>query len=253
MLRPGSLVCRHVFANKGRLFVGRWSLTLRGVQSCLGYLEYCKYNEVLVDSATFRGTLYEFLAKDHLESVMNCYSMNRVGGAGDNGVDLLGRWNLAHYDTEPNGAKRPSSKLLLLKARATVTRPPQINLESDVIALVQCKNYATRIKAATIRELAGIYEYHVKTKIDSMRVFFFLVSPFPLTKQAQSQVDSSKVPIIHIKLQPMVLEAQVKDDERYLIKNWTEGDLGTVYINPVASKLLEGLEVRKALLMRSQY
>lgn len=170
--------------------------------------------------------------------------MTRVGGAGDNGIDLMGRWNLAQYDTQINKTKRIASTLLLLKTRATAAKPAQINLEHDIVALVQCKNYASKIKASTIRELAGIYEYHVKTKLDTMRVFFFLVSPFPLTKQAQSQVDTSKVPIIHVKLQPMVLGSQVDESQRYVIENYELGDLGSLYMNPVAAKLLQGLEIR---------
>lgn len=207
---------------------------------------------MLLDSAMFRGTLYEFLTKEKLENTMNCHNMVRVGGAGDNGVDLIGKWNLREYDIDER--TKASSKLILLKSRPSASALPSIDLENDIIALVQCKNYASRIKASTIRELAGIYEYHVRTKMDTMRVFFFLVSPYPLTKQAQAQVDTSKVPIIHMKLLPMEknLEKGSETDgpeDIYRIKYWSSGGFKTFYINKIASKLLAGLDVRKRLLM----
>lgn len=231
---------------------GRFFLSLREVSSCSDYLDYCRANHVLLDSAMFRGTLYEFLTKEKLESTMSCHNMVRVGGAGDNGVDLIGKWNLGEYDMDER--TKASSKLILLKSRPSASAPASIDLENDIIALVQCKNYASKIKASTIRELAGIYEYHVRTKIDTMRVFFFLVSPYPLTKQAQAQVDTSRVPIIHMKLLPMMENLEKgseKDDpdDMYSIKYWTTGGIKTFYMNKVASKLLAGLDVRKRLLM----
>lgn len=176
---------------------------------------------------------------------MKCIGMVRVGGAGDNGVDLMGRWNLAHFGRQ---GEKVSGKLLLLKTKSSKTQGAQINLENDVIALVQCKNYATKIKAATIRELAGIYEFHVKTKLDAMRVFFFLVSPYALTKQAQAQVDSSKVAIIHLKLAPLSLQNEAGEEERYDMEKWSGGNLGAAYMNPVAAKLLQGIPVREFLI-----
>lgn len=237
---------KHALAFRNVPRLCRWSLSLRDVQTCRGYLEYCQTNQLLVDSALFRGTLYEFQAKEALEQTMNCKAMVRVGGAGDNGVDLMGRWNLARFGTET--LTKVSSKLLLLKTRVSTAGQAHISLEHDVIALVQCKNYATRIKAATIRELAGIYEYHVKTKLDAMRVFFFLVSPFPLTKQAQAQVDTSKVAIIHLKLAPMSMKPDLEEHDPYLVENWARGPLGAAYINPAAAKLLQGIPVREHLL-----
>lgn len=224
----------------------RLFLSLREAQSCSDYLDYCRGNQVLVDSATFRGTLYEFFTKEKLESIMSCRDMARVGGAGDNGVDLIGKWNLGDYEIDEKA--KTSSKLILLKTKCNGSAQAPTNLEHDIIALVQCKNYASRIKASTIRELAGIYEYHVRTKMDAMRVFFFLVSPYPLTKQAQAQMDTSKVPIIHMKLLPMELENTENIEDMYHIKHWRSGSFKTVYMNKIASKLLTGVDARKKLL-----
>lgn len=252
MLHYGPLTVRHGLRAKlqtvqnitGVLFSRRNALNLQSVQTVDAYLDYCKLNNVLMETTVFRGTLYELLAKSKLEQLMNCYSMTRVGGSGDNGLDVLGRWNLANYNIDTT--RQPKRQLILSKASGIGKDDGKINLQSDIVALVQCKSNNSRIKASTIRELAGIYEYHVKTRLDAMRVFFFLVSPHPLTKQAQSQVDTSKIPIIHVKMQPMTLG---EGDNAFDVKNWTKGSVGPVYMNPVSCKLLEGLDVRRSLLM----
>lgn len=236
-----------------RRFNYRLFLSLREVRTCSEYLEYCRVNQLPVDSAIFRGTLYEFSTKEKLESIMNCRRMVRVGGAGDHGVDLIGNWNLSEYDVDETA--KLTSRLLLLKSKLGGSSLPLLNLEDDIIALVQCKNYASRIKASTIRELAGIYEYHVKTKLDTMRVFFFLVSPYPLTKQAQVQMDTSKVPIVHIKLLAMNLDGIAignventeleTSEEKYQIERWSKGSFKAAYMNKTAAKLLTGLNVQR--------
>lgn len=198
---------------------------------------------------TFKGTLYELSTKECLESNFNCHGMTRVGGAGDNGVDILGKWNLAR--SWKGATKAPKSALLLvskqlhtLKEEAPAPKTKLLDLESDVTVLVQCKNSRSRIKASTIRELAGIYEYHVKTALDRMRVFFFLVSPFPATLQAQGQMDTSNVPIVHLKLLPYILPQPTGSELDYTLENWEGNVPGQVYMNPRARKLLEGLDVR---------
>lgn len=161
--------------------------------------------------------------------------MERVGGAGDNGLDLIGKWNLGHYwqklSDEKKLQKYPRSALLSVSRQYTdaIDQPKEktVDLRSQIQIFAQCKNYKKRIQATTIRELAGIYDYHAKTALDRMKTFFFLLLPFPLTNQAQRQFDTSKIPLIHLKLPP------VED---------SVGEKAGIYMNPKARSLLEGLE-----------
>lgn len=217
---------------------------LRHVQSCAAYLHLCKENANSLESATFRGTLYEYWAKEALETRLHCCGMKRVGGAGDNGVDLLGQWDLSRFLSPATTAAPLHS--LLLRCKPVSTKPGAWEL-LNTTALVQCKNHKGKIKAATVRELAGVWDYHVGgvPKVERRRTYLFLVSPFPLSKQAQAQVDSSDIPMIHVKLAPMLLGDVTGTDLDYDVENWSRGEFGPVYLNYTARRHLEGLDVEK--------
>lgn len=162
-------------------------------QTAAAFLRHSQLQQLDVATTHFRGTLYELGAKEWLEQKLGC-TLLRTGGAHDNGIDLLGTWD---------------------------SRP----------LLVQCKNYATKIKASTIREMGGIFGHHVKRAHKS--TYFFLVLPFPLTKQAQLTVDMSSVPIVHVKLLPYKLVGH----NQYQMESYSPVECSAVYMNPAASKL----------------
>lgn len=226
------------------------------IQTCEAYLAYCKLEQKNLTNPHFKGTLYELAAKECLEKHFNCYDMTRVGGAGDNGVDLFGKWDLTRYISKQPTVVRamqkvPSTSIMLVaKQHPLATELAPVDLKNDVTVLVQCKNYSSKLQATTIRELAGIYEFHVKSKLDRMKVFFFLVSPHPLTKQGMRQMDASMVPMVHIKLQPYKLVNPLTPD--YNLAHWVGNDIGKVYLNPKARKLLKGLEVAEKLRIKYQ-
>lgn len=231
---------------RSRHILRRFKSTLQDIQTSREYLEYGRLNQKDVTSTTFRGTLYELYAKEYLEHRLHCYEMTRVGGAMDNGIDIFGKWNLGFYWnrlTDEKKSKKYPQKTVLSASKqyneATGGKvPKQIDLENQIQVFVQCKNYKRRIQASTIRELAGIYEYHAKTALDRMRTFFFLLLPFALTKQAQRQFDISSVPLVHFKVSSTKVEEA--DQNNQAVDTLDEPP--TIYMNPKARLLLQGLE-----------
>lgn len=178
----------------------------------------------------FRGTFYEFQAKEALERYLHLTDLRRVGGAGDNGVDLIGKWNLSRFQKFTEDGQPVNTA---------------IDISHNAPVLIQCKNYSTKIKPSVIRELAGSHEYHVNGNTDRLKTptFMFLVSPLPLTKNAQAQMDTSFVPIIHVRISPMTREISGKAQDDYLVENWQIYAFGPVYMNNTARNHLAGLSV----------
>lgn len=227
--------------------------TLKEVQSCQEYLDFCRLRGTPLHGTVFRGTLYELTTKQILEQSLGCFNLVRSGGAGDNGLDLYGRWNLEPYHVPPlddpvhsaKPAKPPASSLLLV-CKPYSARKSAVDLAQDVVVLVQCKNHKLKIAANTIRELAGIREFHInmRSQTDRRKTFMVLVSPFPMTKQAQKQMDTSDVPMFHAQVSPLEPPLNPGAGD-YILGNWTGGILGPVYLNFTARLLLRGLTVER--------
>ncbi|KAM9899757.1 hypothetical protein OXX79_005536 [Metschnikowia pulcherrima] len=134
------------------------------------------------------------------------------------------------HDPQNANLKIPRSSLLSL-CKPYSDRKTAIDIENDIVMLVQCKNYKSKIAAATVRELAGIREFHInmRSKADKMRTFMMLVSPLPMTKQGQRQMDTSDVPMLHMQVSPL-LPPQVPgpDDFRSKIGFNVERELSQV-------------------------
>ncbi|CUM50098.1 unnamed protein product [Debaryomyces fabryi] len=231
---------------------------IANIQSCQAYLNYSRQNNININSTLFRGTLYELLSKQLMSSLLNCRSLTRVGGSFDQGIDILGKWNLAHYwhALDPKPANITTTKLQFGSIRPLLKDSKEYNeyhaipqserrklanlsLESDVNILVQCKNYDTKIKPATIREISGLYHHHVNTKQARSRTFMFLVSPRPLTYLALKIVDSLPIPMIHCKLSILKFDK----GDIYSVTNWNGGEVEALYMNAVARALLTGLNL----------
>lgn len=234
-------VLRHVSVYQKRLK----TTLLKDLRTPLEYLDYCKNNGLDVRSSLARGTMYELSTMQFLEHSFHCNNLKYVGGAHDNGVDLFGLWDLSAYFNllEHLPTKLPANCLISksLQYKKDKADAKSIDLRHDVQALVQCKNYRTRVKASTIRELAGIYEFHVKTALDRLKYFVFLVSPVQLTRQAVTQMDTSDVPMLHITLSPNIMGPHTTREDHYDPKHWSQSEPGAIYINPRACKLLVGL------------
>jgi len=89
-------------------------------------------------SSTHLGTAYELLTLSLLSSPPYNYSLIRVGGSNDRGIDLRGRSSL------PPLSSTSTSK--------------SFNSFRSIDVLVQCKASATRIRPAIIREFEGVLQ-----------------------------------------------------------------------------------------------
>lgn len=235
------------------------------INDCKSYLKHCQRNNVSLTSTVFRGTLYEYTAKDFLEKKLQCFGLMRKGGAFDNGIDLVGKWDLYHFfklnqqdiiqqklltGESTHGSNKPikpiiknSKELNFLTNKSN--KKDSLSIKTDINILVQCKNYTTKIQASTIRELVGIYLQHIKTEIETNSTFMLLISPSPLTKQAQSIIDQTSIPLIHIILSPLLPINREKNV--YNLKNWTGGSIDSVYLNSYSKILLKYLNIELEL------
>ncbi|KAK6461283.1 hypothetical protein DFJ63DRAFT_221957 [Scheffersomyces coipomensis] len=265
--------CRHAYNS----FNSSWKIHFRKlsdqspslIQDCQTYLNYCKINQVNLDTPVFRGTFYELYLLHFLQDYLHCRNLMKVGGAYDNGIDILGKWNLNHFYQRSDvfkSAKEKSSKIpttSLLKQAIEVSDPTtsksSISLENDINILVQCKNSSKKITAKVIRELTGIYYYHINggalkspsaTKTLISTHYLFLVSPTRLTPQGIAQLDQSQIPIIHMRIDPLQHNPNksIDEDSVYKLENWDiGGQLYSIYLNTVARKLLTGLKLELQL------
>lgn len=220
--------------------------TLYGVQSVQLYLSYCRNQNVNLNSTIFKGTLYELSAKAFLEQWLHCKDVIKVGGSYDYGIDLRGKWNLREYwnRVAVNNPRELKSFGQLLKASDAYktdvgSTSNKLSLKNDINILVQCKNYDQKVKASVIRELIGIYHFHINKKKDFVLNYIFLISLHNLTKQAQLEIDKIDIPVVHCKLKPL----HFIGGDVYDITNWTGSDLDSIYLNKLSRKFLTGLSL----------
>lgn len=119
-----------------RVFNRRY-LQFSAIQDCQTYLNYCLQKNVNTGSHVFKGTLYELYVKSFLEQKLKCYDLVKYGGAYDNGVDVIGRWNLLPYYDEQE-VKTVGSKSILKYSQESsynVSKSP-ISLTKDIQILV---------------------------------------------------------------------------------------------------------------------
>lgn len=235
------------------------STPLAQISNFKQYLKHCKTNQVSLESTVFRGTLYEYTAKNFLEESLRCFDLIRKGGAFDNGIDLVGKWDLSHFfNLNVDGIKQSTIKdktkvVPIIKnskefrqLRNLKTTKNSISMKKDISVLVQCKNHRTKIKASVIRELVGIYLHHIKTEIDTNSTFMILISPHPLTKQAQGIIDQTSIPLIHVILSPLQLSESFTGN-MYSPRNWKGGLIESVYLNNYSKILLKYLDIELEL------
>lgn len=263
---------------------------LSAIQSPSQYLTYCKTNNINLNSTVFKGTLYEYHTKVILEKFLHFKNITRHGGAYDNGLDLYGKWNLnyfyqthlKHYSPKQkisaksllnraveamnheldspeqsstsqtllDSESSSSSQVPGLKSSSGKRTKKLISLENDINALVQCKHVANQISAQTIRELSGIYNFHVPDqnfKNSILKNFIFLVSTGPLTPQATVQLNLTKIPMVFVTVK--LLRFPVEEDEVYDFRKWRGGELTGVYYNKVVGDLVDGFDMKLVLNM----
>ncbi|KAJ1544225.1 hypothetical protein HK096_007767, partial [Nowakowskiella sp. JEL0078] len=108
-------------------------------------------------STTKIGTDFEYLTKKTLERYG--FSLRRVGGAHDKGIDLTGVWKI------PTNV--PSSK----------TQSPTLETIRTIPVIVQCKNHSLTPGPSALREIQGaLSEAHTVTSVYHQNSLAFLVS-----------------------------------------------------------------------------
>lgn len=236
----------------------RYNTVIAGTdQNCKDYMESCRINGSSVNSTVFKGTLYEFATKTFLENNLKCFDIIRKGGAFDNGVDLVGKWDLSHFFKKNEKSIQQienidgSSIIPIIsnsKELQTLLKTDDvkntISMKSDINVLVQCKNHKAKIKASVIRELVGIYTHHIRTEEQKQSTIMMLVSPAPLTKQAQAYVEQTSLPLIHVIMSPLTLRnLTLKGDDIYNLKYWKGGKIDAIYLNSYSKLLLKYLNI----------
>lgn len=228
--------------NSYRLLTRKYSSTAL-IENVGQYLKHCKLKKVNTTSTVFRGTLYEFHVKHLLELKLHGKNMIRCGGSYDNGIDIIGQWDLDPFyqiSLKMNNVEHKihNASLLHLLPGTSTKRP--ISLLNDIQLVVQCKNTKKRLGAAEVRQLSGILEYH---KFNKKRTFMMMVSPHPLTVQGITQLNKSSYPMINLIVSPLKNEM-----DHYDYDNWEGGSLCSAYLNHAATKVLNGFRMEQQLL-----
>ncbi|KAI5957272.1 RRG7 [Candida jiufengensis] len=204
------------------------SITL--IQDGRLYLQYCLENNINTESTVFKGTLYELYVKQYLESKFHAKDLIKCGGSYDNGVDIIGKWDLNPFYNKSLNFAETTKKL---HSKSLVNSLPNI----DIQLLIQCKNFKKKLGASTIRELSGVLDYY---KFNKKSTFMFIVSPQPITNQAISQLDKSSFGIINLSISTLK-----NNIDHYNYDLWKGGELKSIYLNKMARNLLDGFHIEK--------
>jgi len=129
------------------------------------FLEYTKRTNLDRESTIYQGTHYEYTVSNAFTALG--MALQRIGGVSDNGIDLLGTWNL------------PSSR-------------------TPIKVLIQCKALAlSPIRPATVRELEGAFVGAPKGWRDG-NVLGLLVSQKSATKGVREALGRSRWPMGYV-------------------------------------------------------
>ncbi|KAG7663794.1 RRG7 [[Candida] subhashii] len=228
----------------GRIFIQtvrhNSSLTSSQIQNIQQFLEYAAKNGLDSKSTVFNGTIYELYVKQFLEKGFHCTEMIKVGGKGDEGVDLIGKWDLSYFhkkSIELFPGSKPGDESIL--NRVTPTNESNSDL-SDINVLVQCKNSKSKLKPNLIKELTGIFYFH---RHDPKNTFMFIVSPHLLTTAALRSFEATDCPMIHIQVSSLYNHT----DDVYDLTKYHGGIFSGLYLNTSARKLLSGIRIQDLL------
>ncbi|RLV90549.1 Required for respiratory growth protein 7 mitochondrial [Spathaspora sp. JA1] len=214
------------------------------IQGIPEYFNYCSLNRVDAQSTVFRGTLYELYAKDILEKAFYFKSLIKAGGPGDDGLDLIGKWDLSYFYNKslklfPNSVVSKQSVIHYSKENDQ-SQNDNVSLKDDINVLIQCKNFKAKLKPGDIKELAGIYHHH---RADPRTTFMVLVTPQLLTKQGLKSFEGAMFPMmcVHISSPSNV------SGNPYNLDDYTGGEYLGMHLNKVALEFLSGLHVEDLL------
>src|SRR6266516_4651499 len=92
------------------------------------FLDYASRSSLSLTSTTYIGTHYEYVVLSALRRLG--FSMTRIGGRSDYGIDLLGDWTLPNQSSTSTStpSSAPPQKLKVLAQCKAISRPPGPNL-----------------------------------------------------------------------------------------------------------------------------
>lgn len=168
------------------------------------YLAYARTNQVNTTSTVFTGTVYEHSVLHLLQTTLAIDRLQVVGGANDQGVDIVGQWTLP---------------------------PTQIDV------YVQCKAVGKPVGARTVREMIGACQLVTRQTTNSLLVF--VLSPQRMTLHGARAVDNTPLPLVYVQItQPHLLRGNMDGVFEYTPANYTPPRLVGAYCNPHARTLL---------------
>lgn len=132
--------------------------------SLSSFLEYAKISGLNTKSTVFVGTHYEYLVAESLAGYG--FSLRRVGGASDHGIDLLGAWEV----------------------------PSTLN---PINVILQCKAIASKLGPHHVRELEGAF-VGAPVGWRGSGVMGLLVGQHPATKGVRDSLGRSRWPMGYI-------------------------------------------------------
>lgn len=177
------------------------------------FVRYSFASQANQTSYLFRGTLFEYTTKAVLAKALGQYGLGdltKVGGAADNGIDLLGSWHSA---------------------------------SAEFNVLVQCKSSQTKVAPRIWRELAGTQLR--LNQAQSLPWLSILASPSVMTPKALAAFCAVDVPFMHCRIrQPPILynsrEGEAKCEP-------SVSDLLTVCVNRPAKDLFRKYSINSDL------
>ncbi|CAN6620744.1 hypothetical protein TRVA0_008S01200 [Trichomonascus vanleenenianus] len=169
------------------------------------FLKFCESNPPN-KTTTFQGLAYEYNVKYTLEQLFGAQLM-RCGGSGDTGVDLRGRCFVGGGE--------------------------------DIQIIVQCKSSKTKVPGKLLREMDGVYSYHVMGSEDEKKTVIIVAAANGLTKQGLAHFERTNTPLISMQIDHV---APLYDRKRavYHMDSVTKGGvLRSMMFNSSAKTLLQ--------------
>ena len=202
------------------------------------YLQYASYKLLKPTSSVFMGNLYELEVKNCLEQSFKIRSTLHQGGSNDKGIDINAIWDpTTVFHSENAGA--PIDKKTKFEIVNSKKVKPVVQRSNQILKLfVQCKCYDTsKIDPKLIREIKGSCQEYFRKKGNA--AVFMVASTNGFTRTGKEDFDKAPIPLIYFKFSKPRL---INPKKPYDIKSWEMGNLGGLYLNPLAAALFKGLD-----------
>ncbi|KAJ9653490.1 hypothetical protein H2198_007332 [Neophaeococcomyces mojaviensis] len=130
------------------------------------FLKYQSDKGVALTSSVYLGTRYEYLIQRHLQDHLG-FSLTRIGGKGDGGVDLIGTWTLPNRSqgsaSSSGVASGTTFRVLIQAKRLSAHRKPMPALMREL--------EGTLNSSTSARPISEAFQYHLLRKRE-MRLKF---------------------------------------------------------------------------------